>query len=510
MLGAAQQIQGTLQQAGDAKSGRLAAVKVGQAAYQAVQANRTMDAAEATNATPAQKEAASAQIQISMGANKSVSETKRTQDTAFGSSVMAGGNLSIVALGERGVAGTGNLSIVGSDISGKNVLLAATNDLMLLSQAQTSTETSTNKNSGWKVGIGIGVSDSGSGGGINIFASGYAGSGNANGNGTTYRETQVSARDNLTLISGRDTVLIGAQARADSILADIGRNLTIASQQDTDRYDAKQKQVNAGGSFSFGSMTGSAYIGASVGKTKSNYDSVIEQSGLYAGSGGFDIYVGKHTQLDGAVIASDAEAAKNKLSTETFGFSNLENKADYKSTTVGVNLGMSGAFDIPNKGGANGMGPSGLSFAQTSGSDSGTTYAAIGAGTIEVRSDKDTGRDSTAGLSRDTAGANGSIGQIFDKDKVREQLEFQQALGQLGMQIAGDVLKELKDKDADLWGEGKMGAIALHTAIAGVAAALGGGNVAGAMAGDHRGRLSHQLGARPSRTRGCGLVGRNA
>lgn len=166
MLGAAQQIQGRLQQAGEAKSGRLAAVKVGLAAYQAVQANRTMDAGKGAEATTAQKEAASGQIQISVGASKSVSETIRTQDTAFGSSIMAGGNVSIVALGEKGAAGSGNLSIVGSDVTGKNVLLAATNDLHLLSQAQTSTETSTNKNSGWKVGIGIGVSDSGSGGGV--------------------------------------------------------------------------------------------------------------------------------------------------------------------------------------------------------------------------------------------------------------------------------------------------------------------------------------------------------
>ncbi|RPJ88503.1 hypothetical protein DY367_27645, partial [Achromobacter xylosoxidans] len=493
VLGAAQQIHGTLKQADDAKSSRLAAVKVGQAAYQAVQANRMLEAAEGANATAADKENASAQIQISIGASKSVSETKRTQESVFGSSVMGGGNVSIVALGERGVPGSGNLSIIGSDVTGKNVLLGATNDLSLLSQAQSSTETSTNKNSGWKVGVGIGVSDSGSGGGINIFASGYMGSGNAKGNGTTYRETQISARDNLTLASGRDTLLEGAQARADSIRADIGRNLTIASQQDTDRYNAKQKQANAGGSFSFGSMTGSAYIGASTGKTKSNYDSVIEQSGLYAGSGGFDVSVGKHTQLNGAVIASDADAAKNRLLTETLGFTDLKNKADYKSTTVGVNLGMSGAFDVANKGGANKAGPSGFSFGQTSGSDSGTTYAAIAPGTIEVRSDKDSGRDSTAGLSRDTAGANGSIGQIFDKDKVREQLEFQQAFGQLGMQLAGDALKTLKEKDPDLWGEGKPGAIGLHAAVAGIAAALGGGNVAGAVAGTVAGDLATNL-----------------
>ena len=483
MLGAAQQIQGTLQQAREAKDGRLAAVKVGQAAYQAVQANRMMDAAKTDGASAAQKEAASAQIQISLGASKSVSETRRTQDTAFASSVMAGGDLSLMAAGERDAAGTGNVSIIGSDLVGRNVLLAATNDLMLQSQAETSTEVSTSKNSGWKVGVGIGVSDSGSGGGINVFASGYAGSGKARGNGTTHRETQVSARDNLALISGRDTLLEGAQARADRIRADIGRNLTLASQQDSDRYDAKQKQVNAGGSFSFGSMTGSAYLGASVGKTKSNYDSVVEQTGLYAGAGGYDIHVGKHTQLDGAVIASDAEATKNGLSTETLGFSDLHNKAQYKSTTVGINLGMSGAFDKPNKGAALGAGPSGLSFASTSGSESGTTRAAVSAGTLAVRSDAGMGRDSTAGLSRDTAGVNGSIGKIFDKDKVREQLEFQQAFGQLGMQIAGDRLKELRKGNPELWGEDKPGAIALRAALAGVGAVLGGGDVGGAVMG---------------------------
>ncbi|GAB1848681.1 hypothetical protein MyNCGM683_35570 [Achromobacter xylosoxidans] len=493
MLGAAQQVQGTLQQAGEAKDGRLAAVKVGQAAYQVVQANRMMEAAKADNASAAQKEAASAQIQISLGASKSVSETRRTQDTAFASSVMAGGDLSLMAAGEKDAAGTGNVSIIGSDLAGRNVLLAATNDLMLQSQVETATEVSTSKNSGWKVGVGIGVSDSGSGGGINIFASGYAGSGKARGNGTTHRETQVSARDNLALLSGRDTLLEGAQARADRIRADIGRNLTLASQQDSDRYDARQKQVNAGGSFSFGSMTGSAYLGASVGKTKSNYDSVIEQTGLYAGVGGYDIYVGKHTQLDGAVIASDADAAKNGLSTETLGFRDLHNKAQYKSATVGINLGMSGAFDKPNKGAALGAGPSGLSFASTSGSETGTTRAAVSVGTLAVRSDKETGRDSTAGLSRDTAGANGSIGKIFDKDKVREQLEFQQAFGQLGMQIAGDVADRLTADDQQLWGEGKPGRMALHAAIAGIGAALGGGDVAGAISGTLAGDAASNL-----------------
>lgn len=82
----------------------------------------------------------------------------------------------------------------------------------------------------------------GSGGGINVFASGYAGSGSAKGNGTAYRETQVSARDTLALISGRDTLIQGAQARADKIRADVGRDMLLASQQDSDQYDAKQNR----------------------------------------------------------------------------------------------------------------------------------------------------------------------------------------------------------------------------------------------------------------------------
>ncbi|WP_238908817.1 hypothetical protein [Achromobacter ruhlandii] len=96
-------------------------------------------------------------------------------------------------------------------------------------------------------------------------------------------------------------------------------------------------------------------------------------------------------------------------------------------------------------------------------------------------------------MSRDTAGANGSIGKIFDKDKVREQLEFQQAFGQLGMQIAGDVADRLTADDQQLWGEGKPGRMALHAAIAGIGAALGGGDVAGALSGTLAGDAASDL-----------------
>nr|WP_305071512.1 hypothetical protein [Providencia sp. wls1943] len=55
-----------------------------------------------------------------------------------------------------------------------------------------------------------------------------------------------------------------------------------------------------------------------------------EQTGIQAGKGGFDITVDKHTQLDGAVIASTADKDKNKLDTGTLGFGDIKNQADYK------------------------------------------------------------------------------------------------------------------------------------------------------------------------------------
>ncbi|CNK46911.1 putative hemolysin [Yersinia intermedia] len=64
-------------------------------------------------------------------------------------------------------------------------------------------------------------------------------------------------------------------------------------------YDSKQSSVSASGSFTFGTMTGSGSVSASKSKIDSDYTSVQEQTGFFAGKGGFDITVGEHTQLDG-------------------------------------------------------------------------------------------------------------------------------------------------------------------------------------------------------------------
>ncbi|KEN27799.1 pre-toxin domain with VENN motif family protein [Escherichia coli 8-415-05_S3_C3] len=212
----------------------------------------------------------------------------------------------------------------------------------------------------------------------------------------------------------------------------MGHDLLISSQQDTSKYDSKQTSVAAGGSFTFGSMTGSGYIAASRDKMKSRFDSVAEQTGMFAGDGGFDITVGKHTQLDGAVIASTATPDKNHLDTGTLGFSDLHNEADYKVSHSGISLSGGGSFGDKFQGNM----PGGMiSAGGHSGHAEGTTQAAVADGTITIR-DRDNQKQNLANLSRDPAHANDSISPIFDKEKEQRRLQTVGLISDIGSQVA--------------------------------------------------------------------------
>ncbi|EEW2084636.1 ShlA/HecA/FhaA protein, partial [Escherichia coli] len=200
----------------------------------------------------------------------------------------------------------------------------------------------------------------------------------------------------------------------------------------TSKYDSKQTSVAAGGSFTFGSMTGSGYIAASRDKMKSRFDSVAEQTGMFAGDGGFDITVGRHTQLDGAVIASTATPDKNHLDTGTLGFSDLHNEADYKVSHSGISLSGGGSFGDKFQGNM----PGGMiSAGGHSGHAEGTTQAAVADGTITIR-DRDNQKQNLANLSRDPAHANDSISPIFDKEKVQRRLQTVGLISDIGSQVA--------------------------------------------------------------------------
>ncbi|EJQ7217294.1 TPA: hemagglutinin repeat-containing protein, partial [Escherichia coli] len=443
--------------------------------------------------------------------------------TVSGSTLNAGNNLSVVATGKNRGDNRGDIVIAGSQLkAGGNTSLDAANDILLSGAANTQKTTGRNSSSGGDVGVSIGAG--GNGAGISVFAGVNAAKGSEKGNGTEWTETTTDSGKTVTINSGRDTVLNGAQVNGNRIIADVGHDLLISSQQDTSKYDSKQTSVAAGGSFTFGSMTGSGYIAASRDKMKSRFDSVAEQTGMFAGDGGFDITVGKHTQLDGAVIASTATPDKNHLDTGTLGFSDLHNEADYKVSHSGISLSGGGSFGDKFQGNM----PGGMiSAGGHSGHAEGTTQAAVAEGTITIR-DRDNQKQNLANLSRDPEHANDSISPIFDKEKEQRRLQTVGLISDIGSQVADiartqgelNALKAAQDKygpvPADTTEEQRQAYLAklrdtpeykkeqekygtgsdMQRGIQAATAALqglAGGNLAGALAGASAPELAHLL-----------------
>ena len=410
-------------EAGDDRLKALGAVKALESGW-AMSGAKTMQSGQAlANGNMSE---AGIKIELSVGASKSKSSSEYNANAVKGSSLNGGGNIAVVATGANG--SSGDITLAGSGITGKNVTLAAAHDLNLTAATNNTEQKSSNKASGWSGGVHVAI---GNETGIGIQASGFMASGKENGKTTDYVNSRVNASNDLTLSSGNDTVLSGAQALGNRIVADVGHDLTMTSLQDTDDYQSKQQSASGGFSFTFGSMTGSAGLSLSQSKVNSEYASVGDQSGLFAGNGGYDIYVGNHTQLNGAVIASTAQAANNALSTGTLGWSDIDNHASYKASSSSISMG-GGNEDNKMSGGAI------PTSANTHASASGTTRSAVADGTITVRNGQ-AQTQNVADLSRDTDNANGHIDKIFDKDKVAKKLEFAQGVQELGQRVAGDV-----------------------------------------------------------------------
>ena len=411
----------------DSRLAALQGIKAGLSGYQAWQGAQALEAGA--------QEGSFFGIALSLGTQKSSSKQMQEQAVSQGSGLTAGHDLRVIATGNGPSGAAGDLSVVGGKLqAGHDVLLSAARDIDLRAGANTQKLDGSNKSGGGAVGISLGVGSGG--GGLSVFANANSGVGKEKGNGTTWTETTVNAGNQLTLNSGRDTTLEGAQANAQKVVADIGRNLTLTSLQDSDRFDSKQTNVSGGVSVAIIGSGGSASLSVSQDKIKSRFDSVQEQTGLFAGQDGYQVTVGEHTQLNGSVLASTSSADKNKLDTGTLGWSDIRNKADFSSQHQSVSGGTGGDLGSMFMGN---MGSLLLLGSNNSGHDSSTTYAAVSDGQITVR-DQDKQLQDVATLSRDVEHANNALSPIFDKEKEQKRLRQAQLIGDIGNQ-AMDIIR---------------------------------------------------------------------
>ncbi len=433
---AVQSAYDTVKASKESSNDRLVALQGTKAAMNGYQAWQGMQAMADAGGVP---DPSFVGIAISVGSQRSQSNNQSSETNALTSELNAGGDATVVARGDADNS-TGDLVMVGSSIKGQSVTLGATRDLVLQSAVNSSDTRGSNSSSGWNAGISFGFTQGSAG--ISIFANMNAAKGKENGDSDRYTETSITASDTLTLKSGRDATLLGAQVSGDKVTADIGRNLTLTSQQDNDHYQSKQSSIAAGGSFTIGSMTGSGYINASRQKIRSDFESVMEQTGIFAGKQGFAIQVGEHTQLNGAVLAGRDNESKNRLSTGTLGWSDLVNRADYKVESQSV--GISGSGDS-TKGFSSIAAMGSLGGSNSSGSASSTSFASISGGTIDIRDGKAQQQDLVT-LHRDPTQAANGLSPIFDKQKELERMQEAQLIGEVGQQATQMVVSHHLDK----------------------------------------------------------------
>jgi len=405
-------------------------------------------------------------LAISIGASRSQSHSEQHSTTALGSTMAAGGNLSINA---SGAGADSNLSVIGSDIhAGGNIALAADNQINLLASVDTDEQRSSNSSSAASVGISFGSN------GFRVNASASGSRGKGDGSDLAYNNSHVDAGGELSMQSGGDTAMRGAVVSGEQVSVEVGGNLSIASLQDSSHYNSRQQSL--GGSISIGTGV-SGSINASRSKVDGNYVSVQEQSGIKAGDGGFAVNVNGNTDLKGSQIASTEQAVqddKNSFSSGSLSMSELHNQSDYHAESLSISVGA----------GNGSMKGTGVGFGNASGSDSSTTTAGISgiAGDNSVRSDQ----DSSAALTKNWDGQQLQQ-DVEAQAKITEAFGKQAALGigtyatsklnELDRQIKeeNDPQKKAQlQSEADNWKEGGAYRTALHAAAGALTGGLAG------------------------------------
>lgn len=358
-----------------------------------------------------------ANIHVSVGSSKSRSESRLDSSKYAGGHILSDNGIKLITKPTR--TDSGDILAIGETIRGKSVELDASRNLSL--QAGTNTTTITDKydSKGWSIGANLSVN----GGGLLGIDANYN---KANENGTTVKTTHsgtVVQGNKVITNSGADTNIVGSKVYGDSIQSQIGGNLTIKSLQDSETYRGEKKNVGFSISTN-GTQLGGVSAEYSKGKMTSDYTSVTEQAGLYAGAEGFDITTKGNTKLEGAVIDSKAKADKNKLSTNSLTVEDIKNKAEYKSSNTGLSYTSVSGFKNLSQAGKDavyntlGLLPKLLPDSEKSAES--TTKSVIANGTITTESSNiDINK-----ISKDTKNSLNKLDTIFDKKKVEERQEL--------------------------------------------------------------------------------------
>ena len=416
-VNAARTVAAPVKRAGEVGDGRLKALYALQAGMNAKEIQKDQKTDKAINKNNA------VGINISLGSTGWKDHAETVTEEAKGSTVTAGKTAAVIAKED--------MTVKGSTVNAKDIILKAGNNIHILSSENRSTAIEDYKAKSGSIGASLSKE------GYGIGASYGKEKGQIEETTITHTPSDITAKDTVALSSGNDTLIRGGTVRGNKVTANAGR-MSIESEQDKKNY--KETGKTSGLSISY--TPGSA-VTVSGGKGKTNtdstYESVTKQAGIYAGKEGYDIQVKNNTRLKGAVIDSQAEKEKNKLTTGALTWENIENKAEYKAKAHGMTASTQSASKLN---------PAGLGYVPAvpvKGEADSTTYSAIADSIITTTKEK-----TEKEIRHDTENALNKLSEIFDKKKIEEKQELVNLMSQTGFTLIGDIAdrkeSELKRK----------------------------------------------------------------
>lgn len=445
-------------------------------------------------------------LDVSLGTQSAKSDSRYQGTEARESRIVSQGNIRIKS--------DENIAVKGSQITGENVTLQAGKDISLTAAENRKTTEGNSRSKGAGITASFGI-----GGLQNVGISAGKSKGNMEEEIITHTGSAVTAKETLAMESGKDIDIKGSKAGEKKVEVKTGNNLSIESLQDSHTYHSRDKEsgIHLQRDITARPDTGKKKmddpyfsIGKKTDTTDSTYESVTKQAGIYAGQEGYDIQVKNNTRLKGAVIDSKAPAEKNKLTTGTLAWENIDNKAEYKTGGHGISYnGKIGRGDkndsldsrINNRygkdaitGQRNGInkitptiygskiplnerGLLNTPIPSVKGKAETTTTSAVSKGTITI-TDKENQKQDIEKLNRNTEDSLNKLKEIFDKTKVEERKQLLEELGIVGNRAIHEIASH------NGWKDGSTEKAALHGMLGAITSAKSGGSaLSGLIAG---------------------------
>ncbi|SUV44417.1 Uncharacterised protein [Bartonella doshiae] len=351
-------------------------------------------------------------------------------------------------------AGTNSAYSQGNDAQSGNITLEAGQDITFESAQNTQSTQNNMQSASMNIGYSYGT------GGAGLLGNASFGKGKGSGEAVHQKNSHIIGTGTLYTNSRGNTTLAGAVASGERVEMEVWGDLTITSRSDTGESSSKQQSVSFG--YNGGEKDDAALSNVSLNKDKSSsdYHSVVEQSGIKAGDGGFDINVQDKTKLTGGLISSTAPAEQNSLTTGSMSTSDITNSAYAQANSQGFSIAVGGPMYQGKYGVGKNIAKNVLDHSKAKDSEEGYTKSAINDGTIVITDEAGqkalTGQDAeqaVASLNHNTVAAHQGVQQL-DVTKlehiVHENREMTTQLLEEGFKVSDESYKTMFIKEHPL------------------------------------------------------------